>query len=106
MRSAGSDGPSIPAIASWSTDGTPGHADRDAQAVLAEERDVRLVVGRQLELPEPDRVEAGCGVRLDVLREGGADRRDLREREDHERPGILASSRCVIGGFVSSFATR
>ncbi len=74
--------------------------------MLAQERDVRGVVGRQLELPEADRVEAGCRIRLDVFREGGADRRDLREREDHERPGILARSRCVIGGFVSSFATR
>ena len=83
-----------------------GHAHRDAEAVLGEQRQVRLVVGRQLELPDPDRVEPGGGVGLDVLGERGADRRDLREREAHERPGSFARSRCVIGGFVSSFATR
>ena len=96
----------MPAIASGSTDGTSGTHTETRQAVLGEQREVRLVVGRQLELPDPDRVEAGGGVRLDVLGERGADRRDLREREAHERPGSFARSRCVIGGFVSSFATR
>ena len=76
------------------------------KAVLAQQRDVRLVVLGQLELPEPDRVEARCGIGLDVLGERGADGRDLGEREDHARPGSRASRRCGIGGFVSSFATR
>ena len=96
----------MPAIASGSTDGTSGTQTETPRPCSAQQREVRLVVGRQLELPDPDRVEAGGGVRLDVLGERGADGRDLREREDHERPGSFARSRCVIGGFVSSFATR
>ena len=57
------------------------HADGDRKAVLAQQRDVRLVVLGQLELPQPDRVEAGGGVGRDVLGERGADGRDLRQRE-------------------------
>ena len=84
-----------------------GHTDRDAEAVIGEQRQVRLVVGRQLELPDPDLVEPGGGIGLHVLGERRPDRRDLRQREAHERrPGSFARSRCVIGGFVSSFATR
>ena len=82
------------------------NAHGDAQVVLIEERHVRRIVGRQLELPEPDRVEPGRGARRDILREGGPDGRDLGQGADHERPGIRARSRCVIGGLIRSFATR
>ncbi len=83
-----------------------GDAHGDAKPVLMEQSGVGVVVVWQLELPEPDRIEPGRCVGLDVLGERGVDRRDLGERENHERPGSFARRRRAIGGLVSSFATR
>jgi len=81
-------------------------AVRDLEPGRAQEREVRLVVGGQLHLPEADRVEAGGGVGGDVLREGRVQGRDRRERQPHERRGSRPRRRRGSGGFVSSFATR
>ena len=74
--------------------------------MVLQEGDVRVVVLGQLELPEPDGVEPGSRVCLDLLDERCPGRGDLGQRENHERPGTLASSRRAIGGLVSAFATR
>ena len=85
------------------------HADRHAEAVLAQQRDVRLVVLGQLELPQPDRVEAR--PRRTPRRPRRTSRRAVEISESDvitrgRGSGIRASRRCGIGGFVSSFATR
>jgi hypothetical protein len=82
--------------------GHRGDAARDPEPDVPQECDVRRIVRGQLHLPDPDAVEAGSGVCRDVLRERGADRRDLGEGELHERPGSLASSLFGRAGFVSS----
>ena len=85
------------------------HADGDAEAVLAQQGDgsPRRPAG-SLNSHSPIASKPAAAYAVDVLRERRVDGRDLREREDHERPGSgsRASSRCGIGGFVSSFATR
>ena len=81
-------------------------AVRDREAVLGEQGAVRRVVGRQLHLPQADRVEPGGRVRPYLVLERRVDGGDRREGQLHERPGIFASKRRPSAGFVSSFATR
>ena len=105
-RSAGRAGPSMPGIASGRNDGTAGTQFVTARPCSARSARFAVVVRRQLELPDPDRVEAGRGVGGDVLGERGVHGRDLREREPHDRPGQLCEKHAsrASGGFVSSFA--
>ena len=93
-RSAGSSGPSMPGIASGSTDGTSGTQTATRRPCSRSSAMFASSSGGQLELPEPDRVEPGGRICFDVLRERCVDGRDLGERENHERPGSFARSRC------------
>ncbi len=78
----------MPGIPSGKKDGTAGDAARDTEARLAQERTIRLVVVGQLELPDPDPLEAGGSVGRDILLEGGGYRRDLAQGKPHG-PGRL-----------------
>ena len=87
---AGSGGPSMPGMRSGRIDGTAGTQFATPRPASRSSVDVRVVVAGELHLPDPDPVEAGLGVGVDVLCEGGVHRGDLRERELH-RPtdGLL-----------------
>ena len=64
-----------------SDEGVDGYASGDA--LPDRELLERLVVAavRELQLPDPDPVDAGRRVGLDVLGEAGCERGDLRDRE-------------------------
>ncbi len=80
-----------------------GDAVGDPEAGLSEACDVRVVVWRQLHLPDADAVEAGGRVRGDVLLEGRVHGRDLGERELHPRAsGSFERTRRGSGARVSS----
>jgi len=86
--------------------GDGGDTVRRVEAAPAQGSEVGVVVLSELRLPDPDPVEPGRGVGPQVLAVARSDGRDLAQREHHDRPGTLASSRRPSGGLVSCFATR
>ena len=88
-----SAGPSMPGMRSGRIDGTAGTQFATAEAGLAQERDVRRVVVRELHLPDADPVEPGRCVGADVLRERRVrPSRSRRARASSPDPGTFASS--------------
>ena len=106
MRSAGSPGPSMPGIASWKTDGTSGTHTATRRPCSRRRAVLASSSLGSLYSQSPIASNPAAAYASTSSLEGGADGRDLGEREDHDRPGSFASSRWATGGRVSAFATR